>query len=268
MNDLFTPAGTGNIQSELRIFNFNDAPVRTVKDESGNPWFVAKDVCDVLEIRTDTVRLIVDDDEVRETNPKTIGIQSGGRNPLIVSESGLYSLVLRSRKPEAKRFRKWVTSEVLPSIRATGGYIGAAPDDDEASIMARALEIAHATLERNKARLEEANREIKQLAPDAEYARDVLASSNLHTVNSIAVHLGISAIKLNRFLVDRGFIYKQGDIYCPSCKIRDKGYCDFHVVPYINSNGDKMTREHLKWTEAGRKFVIEEYNKNSKNIGA
>ena len=186
----------------------------------------------------------------------------------VINESGLYSLVLRSRKPEAKAFKKWVTSEVLPNIRATGGYIAAAPDDDKASIMARALEIAHATLERNKARLEEANREIKQLAPDAEYARDVLASSNLHTVNSIAVHLGISAIKLNRFLVDRGFIYKQGDIYCPSCKIRDKGYCDFHVVPYINSNGDKMTREHLKWTEAGRKFVIEEYNKSSKNIGA
>ena len=267
MNDLFTPAGAGNIQSGTRIFSFNGIPVRAVKDESGNPWFVAKDVCDVLEIKNsrDTLNKCLDEDE---RGVDIIYTPGGNQEMTIVSEAGLYSLILRSRKPEAKAFKRWVTHEVLPSIRATGGYIGATPGDDEASIMARALEIAHATLERNKARLEEANREIKQLAPDAEYARDVLASQNLHTVNSIAVHLGISAIKLNRFLVDRGFIYKQGDIYCPSCKIRDKGYCDFHVVPYINSNGDKMTREHLKWTEAGRKFVIEEYNKSSKNIGA
>lgn len=267
MNDLFTPAGTGNIQSGTRIFSFNGIPVRTVIKDN-EPWFVAKDVADILGYsETAAMARRLDEDE-----KTTLQISQTGSNyktnVVCITESGLYSAIIGSSLPEAKRFRKWVTSEVLPSIRATGGYIGATPDDDEASIMARALEIAHATLERNKARMEEANREIKQLAPDAEYARDVLASSNLHTVNSIAVHLGISAIKLNRFLVDRGFIYKQGDIYCPSCKIRDKGYCDFHVVPYINSNGDKMTREHLKWTEAGRKFVIEEYNKSSKNIGA
>ena len=159
MNDLFTPAGTGNIQLETRIFNFNGIPVRTLKDESGNPWFVAKDVCDVLGIgNSRQATSYLDDDERCVTTNDT---PSGRQEMCVINESGLYSLVLRSRKPEAKAFKKWVTSEVLPNIRATGGYIAAAPDDDEASIMARALEIAHATLERNKARLEEANREIK-----------------------------------------------------------------------------------------------------------
>ena len=91
----------------------NDAlgvTVRTVVDETGEPWFVARDVCDALGIRTDTVRGILEEDEVKETNPNTIGV-AGGRAPLIVSEPGLYTLVLKSRKPEAKAFRRWVTQD-------------------------------------------------------------------------------------------------------------------------------------------------------------
>lgn len=92
-----------------------------VKD--GEPWFVAKDVCDALELRTDNLRAILEEDEIDTVNPYTIGVaQNGGRAPLIINESGLYSLILRSRKPEAKKFKKWVTAEVLPSIRKHGVY--------------------------------------------------------------------------------------------------------------------------------------------------
>lgn len=87
----------------------------------GEPWFVAKDVCDALGIRSDTVRVTLDEDEVAETNPDTIGV-AGGRNPLIITEAGLYSLIMRSRKPEAKAFKRWVTHDVLPSIRKHGMY--------------------------------------------------------------------------------------------------------------------------------------------------
>ena len=134
-------------------------------------------------------------------------------------------------------------------------------------IMARALQIANATIERNKQRLAEQEKQLQLQAPAVEYCNDVLSASNLHTVNSVAVHLGISAKRLNQFLVDQDWIYKQGEIYCPSCKIRDKGYCDYHVVPYINRNGDKMTREHLKWTENGRRAIVELWNRHfSKKI--
>ena len=98
-------------------------------------------------------------------------------------------------------------------------------------------------------------------APDVEYARNVLASDGLHTVNAVAVHLGISAIRLNKFLIAENWIYRQGDVYYPAIRIRMKGYCDFHVVPYLNSQGERMTREHLKWTEAGRRAIIELWNK-------
>lgn len=135
----------------------NDAlgvTVRTIINDSGDPWFVAKDLCDALEIRTDTVRSILDDDDVAETNPNTIGV-AGGRNPLIVSEPGLYALVMKSRKPEAKAFQRWVTHEVLPSIRRRGGYMVAAADETPEETMARALLIANDALKKKDARIAE-----------------------------------------------------------------------------------------------------------------
>lgn len=258
MNDLFQDA----IQPELRIFNFNGIPVRAqlIHDE---PMFCLADVCKVLGIaNASDCKSRMKPDGVAITDL----IDSMGRTQqaTFINEQNLYRAIFQSRKPEAEKFTDWVTGEVLPSIRKHGGYIRAGAEESDETIMARALQIAQATIERSKARLAEANREIAALAPDAEYARDVLAAANLHTVNSIAVHLGISAIRLNKFLVEQGCIYKQGDIYCPSCKIRNRGLCNFHVVPYINREGDKMTREHLKWTEEGRRFIIELWNRNRK----
>ena len=171
-----------------------------------------------------------------------------------------------SRKPIAKAFKKQV-KQILHEIRTQGGYIHNTPEMSAEEIMARALQIANATIERNKQRISEQEKQLQLQATAVEYCNDVLSASNLHTVNSIAVHMGVSAKRLNQFLVEQDWIYKQGDIYCPSCKIRDKGYCDYHVVPYINRNGDKMTREHLKWTETGRRAIVELWNKHfSKKI--
>jgi prophage antirepressor-like protein len=100
-------------------FRFDESPVRAVVQD-GEPWFVAKDVCDILGIDNPSQAVgRLDDDEKGITNTYTT---AGTREMLAVNESGVYSLVFTSRKPEAKRFRKWVTSEVLPEIRKTGGY--------------------------------------------------------------------------------------------------------------------------------------------------
>ncbi len=107
--------------SDLKLFDFNDHLVRMRVDENGNPWWIAKDVCDVLGLQNPTEALRgLDDDE-----KNTLRITEGNRgNPekAIINESGLYTLIIRSNKPEAKAFRKWVTKEVLPTIRKTGGY--------------------------------------------------------------------------------------------------------------------------------------------------
>lgn len=110
--------------NEIQTFNFNSATLRVLTYENGEPWFVAKDVCDILGIRTNNLRTTLDPDEISElSNDYSIDIaQNGGRLPLIVSEAGLYGLVLKSRKPETHEFKRWVTHEVLPSIRKHGIY--------------------------------------------------------------------------------------------------------------------------------------------------
>lgn len=112
------------MDNAIQVFNNEDyGTIRALKVD-GEPWFVAKDICDALGIRTNTVRAILDEDEVMDVNDNTIDIgpDHGGKAPLIVSEAGLYSLVLRSRKPEAKAFKRWVTHDVLPSISSHGMY--------------------------------------------------------------------------------------------------------------------------------------------------
>lgn len=110
------------MNNEIRKFDFRGAALRTLTDEAGEPWFVAKDVCAILGTDTRDLHKILESDEI--TNVDSIHIaQNGGKAPLIISEPGLYRLVMKSRKPEAKEFQRWVTHEVLPSIRKHGGYM-------------------------------------------------------------------------------------------------------------------------------------------------
>lgn len=110
------------MSNQIQPFDFNGIQVRVLTDEHGNPWFLGADVCTILGTATNHIREYLDADEI--TNIRSTDIaQNGGKAPVFVSESGLYSLVLRSRKPEAREFKRWVTHEVLPSIRKHGAYM-------------------------------------------------------------------------------------------------------------------------------------------------
>lgn len=110
------------MSNEIQRFEFKGASLRALTDEAGEPWFVAKDACDILGNDTNHLREALDDDEITNLRNSEVWNQPG-RAPLIISEPGLYKLIMRSRKPEAKEFQRWVTHEVLPQIRKTGGYI-------------------------------------------------------------------------------------------------------------------------------------------------
>ncbi|ENQ6260554.1 phage antirepressor protein [Acinetobacter baumannii] len=141
--------------SNVSVFNFNQNEVRTIVKDDGEIWFVLSDVCNVLEIGnpSDAARRL-DNDEV------TLDIIEGNHRPTnLVNESGLYSLVLTSRKPEAKQFKKWVTSDVLPSIRKNGGYISGQENDDPEIIMAKALQVANNVILRKTQELQQAQAE-------------------------------------------------------------------------------------------------------------
>lgn len=132
--------------SPLALFEHEKfGSLRVVRSDQGAQWFVAKDVCGCLGLDTSNLSKMLDEDEL-STYPVQYTDQV--RNLSVVSEPGLYSLILRSRKPEAKAFKRWVTHEVIPSIRKTGGYLIAKPDDTPEAILARAVLVAQDTIRR------------------------------------------------------------------------------------------------------------------------
>ena len=153
------------MNTEIQTFNFNSATMRTITDTAGNPWFVAKDVCDVLGLNNVSQALTRLDDDEKSSIILNDGTP-GTPTKAIVSESGLYSLIIASRKPEAHEFKRWVTHEVLPTIRKHGIYATEATIDqilDNPDLGIRLL----TDLKEERAKRIEAENQIKELAPKA-----------------------------------------------------------------------------------------------------
>jgi prophage antirepressor-like protein len=179
----------------------------------------------------------------------------------IIPEGDIYRLAAKSELPSAEAFESWIFDEVLPSIRKHGGYISASQDETPEMIMARALKVADATLERHRLQLELANSTILEQAPKVEYYDQCLESKGYLTVNMIASGLGISHIKLNKLLCEWGIQYRQSECYFLYSDYRDKGYTVYRPHPHLNSQGLTVTTQHMYWTEKGKKFIIELYHK-------
>lgn len=200
--------------SNIQIFNYQNNEVRTV-ELNGDPWFVLKDVCSTLNISNQRyVQERLDPDEVgrfdlpHPQNPeKTIEM-------VCVNESGLYNVILRSDKPEAKPFRKWVTSEVLPSIRKNGGYIAGQEQLTPEELMAKALLVANKTLADREARICELTAQNSQLTvekqimqPKAEYFDELVDRNLLTNFRETAKELGIKPKAFVAWLLDKKFLY-------------------------------------------------------------
>lgn len=193
------------LMDELKIFNYNDNDVRTVQKD-GEPWFVLKDVCQVLGLSdTNKTAERLDSDELTRTK-----LVSGGqeREMYIINESGLYSVILRSDKPEAKPFRKWVTSEVLPSIRRNGGYIAGQETMTPEELMAKALMVAQKTLAEREARISALTVENQIMRPKAEYFDDLVDRNLLTSFRETAKQFGVKEKVFIKFLLDKKFIYR------------------------------------------------------------
>ncbi|ENU56738.1 Phage antirepressor protein [Acinetobacter guillouiae MSP4-18] len=140
--------------SNLSVFNFNQNEIRTIIKEDGEIWFVASDVAKVLEYsETSAMTRHLDNEERGLSIVQTLG---GSQEVITINESGLYSATLKSRKPEAKSFKKWITSVVLPSIRKNGGYIAGQENDDPELIIAKALQVANNVIIRKTQELQQA----------------------------------------------------------------------------------------------------------------
>lgn len=237
----------------LKELCYKNKQVRTVEKE-GAFWWVLKDVCAILEIekyRDAGARL--DDDERGSVLVDTPG---GKQEMVAVNESGLYSVIMQSRKPEAKDFKRWVTHEVLPSIRQTGAYmtpqtiesILASPD----TIIALAMQLKELQAS-NKAQAQV----IGELRPKADYVDSILKSRALITITAIAKDYGMSGQKLNEILHAQKVQYKRGEQWFLYEKYHDKGYTQSETVEITRSGGYADVKLNTKWTQKGRLFLHE-----------
>lgn len=194
--------------NDIQIFQYRDQPVRTVQRD-GEPWFVLKDVASILAIENhkDLPKRLEQDEVGRFELPhpqspeKTVEM-------VCINESGLYNVILRSDKPEARPFRKWVTAEVLPSIRKTGGYISGQDSLSPEELMAKALMVAQKTLAERDARISALTVENQILQPKAEYF-DQLVDRNLLTgFRETAKLLEVSPKRFVDFLLEKKYIYR------------------------------------------------------------
>lgn len=179
------------MEAQIQVFQHEMfGSLRTLrKEQQGEPWFMAKDVCGCLGLDTSNLSKMLDEDEL-STCPVQYTDQV--RNLSVVSEPGLYSLVLRSRKPEAKAFKRWVTHDILPAIRKSGGYMAAKPDDTPETILARAVLIAQDTLKRVEAERDEALRTKAWIGSKREASAMATAASAARRAKALEAQLGLA----------------------------------------------------------------------------
>ena len=240
--------------NNLQVFsNPEFGQVRTVVKD-GEPWFVAKDVCDALEILNPSDALKrLDYDERARFN---LGRQ-GETN--MVNEYGLYNLILGSRKPEAKTFKRWITHEVIPSIRKHGGYLTPAKLEEVLLNPDTIIQLAqNLKAEQERVRMLELETKkqaqiINEMRPKATYYDLVLQSKSAVSISKIAKDYGMSGQALNKLLCELGVQYKQGGVWLLYQKYADKGYTQSKTIALP----ENVTKMHTNWTQKGRLFIYD-----------
>lgn len=228
--------------STPQIFNFEKNEVRTflVNDE---PYFVGKDVASVLGYSNTpkAIRDHVDEEDKTQNESFTVN----GTALMLINESGLYSLILKSKMPNARKFKRWVTSEVLPTIRKTGSYTNVPQS------FAQALRLA-ADLEEKNQLLEQ---QIAEYEPKISYLDMILSSTDTVATSQIAADYGMSAIALNKLLNELGVQHKVSGQWILYRKHMNQGYTKSHTSEIPKADGGVKVVMNTKWTQKGRVFI-------------
>nr|DAS65678.1 MAG TPA: repressor domain protein [Bacteriophage sp.] len=242
--------------NELQTFNFNNQPVRTVQ-LNNQPYWVLKDVCDVLELSNPTVvanRL--EDDEVTKFN---LGGLSGETN--IITESGLYAVILRSDKPNAKEFRKWITSEVLPAIRKTGVYL---TDEKAYDITHNPQSLADLLMQAGK-QLRQKEIIIQEMRPKALFADAVATADTSILIGDLAKLIkqnghDIGQKRLFEWLRNHDYLIKSGNSKnMPTQKSMELKLFEVKERTINNPDGSVRITKTTKVTGKGQQYFINKF---------
>ena len=245
------------------VTTFNSAQfgdLRTHQSENGNVWFCLNDVMKSLGLSHITELK----KRLQEKGCSNIAVLTNGGNQqmIFIDEPNLYRCIFQSRKTEAEQFQNWVFEEVLPSIRKTGGYIATTNEDTPELIMAKALQVAQATITKHQQQLAQANErialltnEVKQSAPKVKSYDEYISSEGTFTTTQIAKEYGWGAKTLNNKLKERGIQYKQNRQWLLTAKYDGKGYTKSIPCTFTHSDGTIGTQMQTVWTAKGREFI-------------
>lgn len=247
--------------NDMKIFeNPEFGKVRTIVIDN-EPWFVGKDVANILKYQNgsrDINRHVDEEDRQNYQN----GTFESPRGMTIINESGLYSLILSSKLPTAKKFKHWVTNEVLPSIRKNGGYIAGQDTLSDNELMARALLLAQRVID-------DKTKQITEMKPKADFYDTVANTESLFSMADVAktLDMGIGRNKLFAFLRDKGILDKDNH---PYQKYVDAGYLrpiENHCKAGDNDVVYKCTYVKQKGIDYIRKILLKERGLNDENMG-
>ena len=249
--------------NEIQTFDSPEfGSIRVVRDEDGEPWFVAKDVLDVLDLDKTALRKLDED----EKGVDSIHTPGGEQQMTIVTEPGFYKLVMRSRKPEAKAFQRWVTHEVLPALRRDGGYM-VARDETPEQTMARAVLLAQQTIDRQKSRIAGLEAENEEMRPKALFADAVAASDGTCLIGEFAKMLRQNGVDIGQnrlfsMLREDGYLGKVGqNRNVPTQRSMELGLFRIKETAITHSDGHVTINRTPKLTGKGQRYFLERYGK-------
>jgi anti-repressor protein len=242
--------------NELQVFSYHNREFSAIMDDKENPWFIAANICEILGLSNPSESLKALDDEEKST----LRVSEGGPERNIISESGLYSLIMRSNKPEAKNFKKWITAEVLPSIRKKGSY---SINSISRKQLAQMLLESETEKERLQLTAELQQKELEKAAPKVQYHDRVLQAQNTFTSTTIAKELGMSAQAMHHILKQKGVIFFRDNHWVLYSKYQAQGYTKTRTHIYETIEDNKViekTNVQTVWTEKGREFLHRKLN--------
>lgn len=249
--------------ANIQVFEYQNNKVRTV-DVDGEAWFVLKDVCDVLHMDTSKLKQVADRLDDDEKGRYSVPTPGGEQATWIINESGLYHVILRSDKPEAAPFRRWVTNDVLPAIRKTGSYN--APQLTRSQLLATALIAAHEELE-------EKDKQIETMKPKALFADAVSASSQSILVGEMAKLLSQNGIQMGQnrlfsWMRENGYLIKdrkRTDYNMPTQKSMELRLFEIKETSIAHSDGHTSINKTPKVTGIGQVYFVNLFLKTEKS---
>lgn len=239
------------MKNQLQIFENEEFGQVRVLEIDGEPWFVGKDTTAILGYQNgrDALRAHVDSEDKAD-----VVIHDGrqNRSMAVINESGLYSLILSSKLPSAKRFKRWVTSDVIPSIRKHGAYLTDAVLEQVLQSPELAFQLFQ-ELQAEKGKTGALLDKLEEIAPKARYCDQILRSEDTVQVSVIAKDYGMTAVAFNRLLHDLGIQYRIGGTWLLYQRYADQGYTKSRT--YYLPGGSCVI--HTYWTQKGRLFLYE-----------